>query len=130
MSVVAAAICLSIVGISAGAEADAATRQPTNIAAQELASALQNLARQRDVQVVYRSELVGEHRTSGANGNLTFEEALTQLLNGTGLTYRYLAERAITIVAIPSGKSASSAGKTGDRAAPHQAVGGGGPSKS
>ncbi len=105
IGVVAAAVCLSIVGISAGAEAVPATRQPTNIAAQELAPALQTLARERDVQVVYRSELVGVHRTRGANGNLTFEEALTQLLNGTGLTYRYLAEGAITIVAIPSGNS-------------------------
>jgi hypothetical protein len=69
----------------------------------ELGPALQTLARERDVQVVYRSELVGEHRTSGATGNLTFEEALTQLLSGTGLTYRYLAEGAITIVAISSG---------------------------
>ncbi len=105
IGVVAAAICLSVVGISASTEAVPATRQPTNIAAQELAPALQILARERDVQVVYRSELVGVHWTRGANGNLTFEEALTQLLNGTGLTYRYLAEGAITIVAIPSGSS-------------------------
>jgi hypothetical protein len=101
ISVIAAALCLSILGISAGAQALPSTRQPTNIAAQDLASALQILARQRDVQVVYRSELVGAHRTRGANGNLTVEEALTQLLNGTGLAYRYLAERAITIVATP-----------------------------
>lgn len=73
-------------------------RQPTNIAAQELGAALQTLARERDVQIVYRSELVGEHRTGGAKGSLTFEEALTQLLHGTGLTFRYLAEKAITIV--------------------------------
>jgi hypothetical protein len=116
MSVVAAAICLSIVAISVDTVADAVTRQATNIAAQELAPALQTLARERDVQVVYRSELVVEHRTRGATGNLTFEEALTQLLNGTGLTYRYLAEKAITIVAIQSGNSPLSPGKTGDPA--------------
>jgi iron complex outermembrane recepter protein len=97
-SVVAAAICLSILGIAAGA--DTITRQPTNIAAQELGTALERLARERDVQVVYRSEFVGEHWTGGANGNLTFEEALTQLLNGTGLTFRYLTDKAITIVPI------------------------------
>ena len=98
MRVLAAAICLVILGIPAGT--GAATRQPTNIAAQELGAALQTLARERDVQFVYRSELVGEHRTGGASGNLTFEEALTQLLSGTGLTFRYLAEKAITIVPI------------------------------
>jgi len=105
IAVVAAAICLCIVGISVGTEALPAARQPTNIAAQDLAPALQTLARERDVQVVYRSELVGVHRTRGANGNLTFEEALTQLLNGTGLTYRYLGDRAITIVVIPPGSA-------------------------
>ena len=125
MSVVAATICLSIFAMSAGTKADAATRQATNIAAQELAPALQTLARERDVQVVYRSELVSERRTSGATGNLTFEEALTQLLNGTGLTYRYLAERAVTIVAIPSANSALSPREKGDRTTPNPAAGGG-----
>lgn len=107
LCVVAAAVCLCAVGFSAGAEADAGARQPTNIAAQMLAPALQALARERDVQVVYRSELVGEHRTSGASGNLTFEEALMQLLNGTGLTFRYLADKAVTIILIPSDTSAA-----------------------
>jgi hypothetical protein len=107
ISGVATAICLSILGIAAGA--DAAARQPTNIAAQALGAALQTLARERDVQIIYRSELVVEHRTGGANGNLTFEEALTQLLDGTGLTFRYLAEKAITIVPVGDpGKSLSS----------------------
>jgi iron complex outermembrane receptor protein len=127
IKVVAAAIGLSIVGIAVGTEADAGARQATNIAAQELAPALQTLARERDVQVVYRSELVGDHRTSGATGNLTFEEALRQLLDGTGLTYRYLADKAITIVAIPSGSSSSSRGKTGDR---NTSNGGGGSKRS
>ena len=57
--------------------------------------------RERGIQVVYRSELVGSQRTDGVDGNFTFEEALTRLLNGTGLTYLYLADRAITIVPLP-----------------------------
>jgi hypothetical protein len=52
-----------------------ATRQPTNITAQELGAALQTLATERNVQFVYRSEVVGEHRTGRATGNLTFDEA-------------------------------------------------------
>jgi hypothetical protein len=95
-SVVAAAIGISVRAICA--EAGAAIRQLTNIPPQDLDAALQELARDRNVQIVYRSELVGEHQTGGANGYFTFDEALTQLLKGTGLTYRYLAERAITIV--------------------------------
>jgi hypothetical protein len=47
---------------------------------------------------VYRSELVGQRFTSGVDGNLTFDEALTKLLNGSGLTFIYLDPRAITLV--------------------------------
>lgn len=117
---VAVAICLSVIGVSRAAEAGAAARQATNIAAQELAPALQILAREMDVQVVYRSELVGDHRTGGANGNLSVEEALAQLLSGTGLTYIYLAEKAITIVQLPSVANQSSLPERskGDRAVP------------
>jgi Secretin and TonB N terminus short domain len=84
---------------------EAAQRQLTNIPAQELAPALQALARERDIQLVYRSELVSDRRTSGARGNLTVEEALKQLLNGTGLMYRYLSETAVTIVRVSSANS-------------------------
>jgi hypothetical protein len=107
ISVVATAVYLFVVGISTGAGAGAATRQPTNIAAQELAPALQTLAEERGVQVVYRSELVLNRWTRGANGDLTFEEALAELLKATGLTYRYLADKAITIVPVPAEDSIS-----------------------
>ena len=39
-----------------------------------------------------------DQRANGATGELTLEEALTQLLSGTGLMYRYLDQNAITIV--------------------------------
>jgi outer membrane receptor protein involved in Fe transport len=91
---------LSLVSITCADEARAAIRQPTNIAAQELAPALKLLAKDRDVQLVYRSDLVKDQHTSGAAGDLTFEEALTQLLAGTGLTFRYLESNAITLVPV------------------------------
>ena len=80
-------------------------RQHIKIAPQALAPALQILVRERGIQVVYRSELVGSQRTDGVDGNFTFEEALTRLLNGTGLTYLYLADRAITIVPADNSRS-------------------------
>ncbi len=58
------------------------------------------LAKDRNTQLVYRSDLVKDQRTGGVVGDLTFEEALKQLLNGTGLTYEYLDNNAITIVQI------------------------------
>lgn len=102
-----AVACFSLVGVTTGKDAEAAMRMPTNIAAQGLAPALKMLAKERDVQLVYRSELVNEQQTSGAAGDLTFEEALTQLLSGTGLTYHYLENNAITIVPIPSRSSST-----------------------
>src|SRR5690242_1226689 len=85
--------CVCLGGVSVADPAFASIRKPTNIPAQELGPALRFLAKDRDVQVVYRSELVADHRTSGAAGDLTFEQALEQLLSGTGLTYRYLDDR-------------------------------------
>lgn len=78
--------------------AEPTTRRPTRIAPQELALALQQLAKDRDVQLVYRSELVADRRTDGASGVLTLDEALIQLLRGSGLVYRYLGAGAVTLV--------------------------------
>jgi hypothetical protein len=93
--------CLLISGLVWSADGNSLQRQPTKISPQALAPALQILAREREIQVVYRSELVEDHRTGGVDGNFTLEEALTRLLSGTGLTYVYLADRAITIVPLP-----------------------------
>jgi len=102
-----AVACFSLVAVTTARDTEAAIRPQTNIAAQGLAPALRTLAKERDVQLVYRTELVSDHQTSGAAGALTFDEALTQLLSGTGLTYRYLDKSAITIVPIPSSSSSN-----------------------
>jgi hypothetical protein len=98
IAVLAVAVCLSLSDLPMANAASDDARQPTSIAAQDLATALHILARRHGVQVVYRSELVMNHRTSGASGNLTLEEALAKLLDATGLTYRFLADKAITII--------------------------------
>ena len=109
MAAVATTICLFALGLASAADVEAAIRKPTNIPAQELASALQALAQDRDFQVVYRADLVGEFRTAGAVGELTRDEALTRLLAGTGLTYRYLDEQTVTIVPAATEKPATRA---------------------
>lgn len=100
--VFATTLCLSAVGLSAASNADAAIKRPTNISAQGLEPALKLLAKERGFQVVYRSEVVGDFQTSGAVGELTADEALLQLLSGTGLIYRYLDENTVTIVPVQS----------------------------
>jgi hypothetical protein len=98
LSSIAALLCISIGWLHAEPQAAGAMRYPVNVPPQELALALQVLAKDRDFQVVYRSELVSHRRTGGASGLLTLDEALTQLLFGTGLMYRYLDHNAITII--------------------------------
>lgn len=98
LGVAATAICLSIVGVALADPATAAIRKPTNIPAQALGSALEELAKERDIQVIYRSEVVFDRRTEGAVGEFTPDEALRKLLTGTGLSYRYLTASTVTIV--------------------------------
>lgn len=106
MTVATAVACLLGVGISTAHDAQAGIKQNTTIPAQGLGSALKQLAGQRDIQLVYRSELVGERQTSGAVGEFTFDEALTKLLKDTGLTYQYIDDQAITVVPLSSSSSA------------------------
>jgi iron complex outermembrane recepter protein len=98
-----AVACFSLAGLTQAEDAEAAIRRPTDIPAQTLRPALQQLSKDRDLQLVFRTDVVGEIQTNGARGELTFEEALHQLLSGTGLTYRYLDDKTVTILPLPSG---------------------------
>jgi len=106
ITVTAAAISMTIVGVSIADVVHASIKQPTNIPAQLLAPALQDLAKDRNFQIVYVSEEIGDRRTGGAVGEYTPEEALKQLLRGTGLTYKYLDEKTVTIVPPTSASAA------------------------
>lgn len=115
IATVATLLCLSIVGHSAASEARAVIKQPTNIQPQNLGAALRSLAKERNFQVVFASRDVARLRTQGAVGSLTADEALTQILDGTGLVYRYLDEKTVTIVV--DGEQHSTAGSQLDRTA-------------
>ena len=110
VAVAVAVACFGLIGITQADPAKAAMRRTTDIPAQTLRPALQKLSKDHDLQLVFRTDVVGDLTTRGAAGDLTFEEALTQLLSGTGLTYRYLDEKTVTILPLPSGNSG--AGKT------------------
>jgi iron complex outermembrane recepter protein len=107
-----AMVCLSVAALADAGDAQAVVRKSMVIQAQALASALQLLAKERDVQILYRSEVVRNRHTPGAAGDLTVEEALTQILSGTGLTFRYLQSDAVTIVPIhgPTSKANAESG--------------------
>ena len=99
-SVVALTLCIIVVAI---ADAPLAPlKRTTNIPAQSLGAALQELAKERGFQIVYVSEDVNSLRTGGAVGDLTPAEALQKLLEGTGLTFRYLDEKTVVIFTKPA----------------------------
>jgi iron complex outermembrane receptor protein len=102
MHIAAAATAVSFATLRlASADDAAATRKPTSIAAQQLGPALNQLAQSRGLQVLYLSSTVRDRRTPGASGDITTDEALEQLLNGTGLTYRYLDAHTVTVIPAP-----------------------------
>src|SRR5579859_2660463 len=97
LSVVAACLSLCLVGFSFADDVYASIRKETNIPAEGLGPALQALAKDRNFQIVYVTEEIANVRTGGAVGEFTTEEALKRLLTGTGLTYRYLDDKTVTI---------------------------------
>ncbi|MGH8210763.1 MAG: TonB-dependent receptor plug domain-containing protein, partial [Steroidobacteraceae bacterium] len=115
LAAIAIAACLSIVELSVASDAQAAITKPTHIPAQRLDLALQMLAKQRGLAMAYRSEVVGNRQTAGASGDLTRDEALTQLLSGTGLSYQFLDDNTVTIIPTPTGRTSLSS--KGEKAA-------------
>lgn len=98
-SLIATAVCVSLAAAAASAAAsETSTRQPTQIPAQSLGSALQSFAQERQIYLIFAAQDVTPFHTHGAVGDLTVDETLTRLLDGTGLTYRYIDDRTVSIV--------------------------------
>ena len=116
VAVVAAVVCHSVVDVATADNAGTSVRKLTHIGAQDLGPALKQLAQSRSLQVLYLSTTVRDVQTRGANGDITANEAFEQLLDGTGLTYRYLDENTVTIV--PLSDSAPSGGPGASLAPP------------
>src|SRR3546814_14096747 len=69
-----------------------------NVPEGELKAALDAYARQSGLQVIYRIEDVHGTRSKGVQGALSVEDALKQLLEGTGLSVERDASGAMAIV--------------------------------
>src|SRR5271155_355018 len=87
----------------ATASASAQSPAPANaknlsIPAEPLAKALNDLAQQSGLQVMFPSELVARLRSPEVKGSLTATEALQRLLTDTGLRFEFVNPHTITIV--------------------------------
>jgi len=105
MGVMATAIFISLVSFASPNDVKAAIRK-TEIPAQGLGPALQILSKEYKFQVLYRTEVVGNLKTQGVSGTMTAREALEHVLLGTGLTFKYLDDKTVTIV--PAGMNPQS----------------------
>lgn len=86
------------IALAMSAQADA-LKQAIDIPAGELAAALKLLAKQSGADLVYRPEQVQGLQTGGVKGELSIEEAVTKLLEGTALRLSTDATGAMLIAA-------------------------------
>jgi outer membrane receptor protein involved in Fe transport len=68
-----------------------------DIAPRPLAEALAAFSRQTGLQLIYVSGIAEAQQSKGARAGLPVAEALTQLLDGTGLTFEFLNARTVRI---------------------------------
>ncbi|WP_282297599.1 TonB-dependent receptor [Stenotrophomonas sp. PS02289] len=105
-------IALALQVTTAATAAEPARVASEAIASQPLDAALNALSRQTGLQFVYNARSAGNPRTSGAPAGLSADAALSRLLAGTGLRYRYLNATTVTIEAQDSASPAPGAGMT------------------
>jgi len=74
--------------LSVAAYAIADSPRQINVPAGDLVQALESLARQADVSLVYQAQQLAGIRTRGVSGNLTAQDAVAKLLEGTKLHLR------------------------------------------
>jgi len=95
--------CLFLAGVSLADD-----EKRVEIPAGDLIAALQSLARQTGIELVYRSEAIKGIKTKGVSGTLTPVDAVTKLLEGTGLRLNTDSTGAMLIAAPPSASHGSS----------------------
>ncbi len=94
---IAWAVSLTLGGVVLAQEAGGPLRIAAHIPAEGLGKALKVFAKESKLQILYRTKLVDGVKTRGASGDLTTNETLAQLLRGTGLTYRYVDQKTVTL---------------------------------
>lgn len=89
-------VALSATAVAGPALPSATLQSP--IAAQSLAKALQTWAQQSGVQVMYAANLASGLQSQSVPAGLSAGEALEKLLAGTGLRFRVLNERTVSVI--------------------------------
>lgn len=80
------------------AQAQASRQASFSIPAGSLSSALAAFGRQSGLQVTYLPDIASGKRSPGASGSIAAGDALSQILQGSGLTYRFTGGDTVTIL--------------------------------
>jgi len=120
-ALMAACASMVLVPTMACAAQQAGSQVSYDIAAKDLGTALTDLARQSGKEIYFPSALTRGKRAKALKGDMTFEEALSRLLRGTGLTHRMTSSGSIVVEAAqasattqgvaPAGEGTFSAGE-------------------
>ncbi len=87
-------VCLSLIFGTAWADGN---RIQVDIAPKDLPAALDELAAQADLQMLFDRANVRDKRTPGLKGTYSRREAVERLLAGSGLVYTFTADNAVAI---------------------------------
>ncbi|MPZ30467.1 MAG: TonB-dependent siderophore receptor [Rhodospirillales bacterium] len=88
-------------------EAQASRTANFDIASQPLAQALTAFGRQSGVQIAVDTAAVAGKTSGAVSGTMTVEQALRQLLAGSGLTYQFTSANAVTVAGAAPGPGSS-----------------------
>ncbi|WP_411034107.1 TonB-dependent receptor domain-containing protein [Shinella sp. BYT-45] len=89
-------------------------RIAVDLPAGNLAGALNRLASQSGLQMVFDASVAGGLTSARVSGNMTATEALERLLAGTGIRYRFIGERTVKVEVAADAASGSSAAAADD----------------
>lgn len=103
---------LAPVEAQARASESSAVTQVFTIVAQPLDSALTRLADQAGLRIIFNSDEISGMRSAGLRGAYTINEALEQLLRGSGYGYEYVNDKTLTLRKIAADSSALELGAT------------------
>lgn len=92
----AGTLASSVLAILASA-ADAQAVTEWDLPKQSLAKSLRDIAAQSESNIIFDKKLVDGQLAPPLKATASAEQALTQLLEGTGLTYRHLDDKTVTI---------------------------------
>ena len=89
-------VALSVLAILASA-ADAQAVSEWDLPGQPLANTLRDIAARTESNIIFDKKLVRGQSAPPLKTRATTEEALSKVLEGTGLTYRQLDDKTVTI---------------------------------